>query len=623
MVAKERELELLDEQFELVRDFACPPKPISLPDYRQQKYQMEISPRDSANIPQEFTTRHLVSSTSPDSSDLTNVNVEETAIVIETSTSALPPLERFAHYERLAQEAEVAFSTNNRNAWLVKLDTKLLGTSDNGGNESKDDLWSLLDWILASSELAEQEVSTKQRIDRVLATLGRLSVYWYFRIEKLDKDETTIGRALKYLDRALERPNQEKWARGIALFGAGLLYRATGDLYTADKRLDEGENLLREGLGKLDPSKNNEIRSRIQLYLAFTLTFRGLIVRDRPDNSAAAKYIDEALGMFRGDLRSRWGEALALTYRGTIALSQIIRKIKESEEKRKLHKGGTNLITRLERAITDLEESERLFQEIGDPWGYNQVLIYLAISRYQIDRCNEAVDAANDDKAKRRYYEEARRLFVRFLERYRGGNPSTYNLRGIARSLCGLAAVAQKQGHPIRAMHLLGAAKAVRMDYLHSDRIHRDISEYLETARRASDVIGDKATALDALNAGSMMVHVIPLETSIDKVIAYAIRPNLEIVHIDVYAHHSGSQELCEYCGGPAEETSRPHESWGNQIIVRTEKLAGYRCKDCGSEWLDSSAVAEFLKKALGIIEPTNDASTARVLRRELLVALS
>ncbi len=476
----------------------------------------------------------------------------------------------------------------------------------------KEELWYILDWILASSG---KTAADRKLFDKIQATLGRLSIYSYFRAEKSHEDEDEIAHTLKYLDKALARPNLDMWARGIALFGAGLLCRATGDLYIAQIRLKESEEIFRRELELKKVSSDSERISKTQLYLAFVLAFLSLVDRDSPDNSDAIRHIDESLSILKNDLRFSWGEALARTYRGTILLSQIIQAIKNSEKNGNLNKEGSRFVKKVQQAIEELEASERQFREEGDSWGINQTLIYLGICTYQIARCEEAM---GKETVKQRY-EEAREIFVSFLERYRGGRLDSYNMRGIARSLCGLAAVANKQGMPSQAMTLLGAAKTIRMDYLHADRVLRDISEYLDIAKTARNLIGDKAKVRAALDEGSRMVD----ETTIDQVIAYAIRPNLETKPVTVDMHHTMGDVLCEYCGSPTKKTYRPQECWGKHVIVSTEKLASYKCTNCGLETLDAGAAVEFLKKATSIIENTDDQSTVKLLKQELLVIQS
>lgn len=520
-------------------------------------------------------------------------------------------IERFAEYERLAQEVENVFWTVNRGVWIEQLDRELSGKSSTSDEETKGDLWHILDWILASSENTENELLTKKLLDRVLATLGRLSLYWYFRAEKMHGDEDEATYALKYLDKALERPNRSKLARGIALFGAGLLYRATGDLYAAHRRLKKSEQEFQAELGNKNSNAQQQVKTLT--YLAFVQAFRGLVDRDRSDNKDALRYIDSSLNIFKNDLRFLWGEALTRSYRASILVSHAIRAIKDAEESGDTNKADTyNIINTLRGAIEELTLSEEQFRTVGDPWGTDQTLIYRGIAIYQLARCEESLGM---ETSKQRY-EEARKTFVDFLNRSIGVE---YNVRGIARCLCGLAAIAINQDMPQRAMNLLGAAKAIRIDYLHADRVLRDISEYLDTAGRAADLIGDKTAALAALTQGSTMVR----DVGIDKIIAFAVRPNLPIHSITVDTGHITGQMFCGMCGGSVEQTYRSQECWGKRVIVMAEKIPTYRCVNCGIESLDADAAAAFLRETIREIEATGDADTVRSLQRQLLVVQS
>lgn len=94
--------------------------------------------------------------------------------------------------------------------------------------------------------------------------------------------------------------------------------------------------------------------------------------------------------------------------------------------------------------------------------------------------------------------------------------------------------------------------------------------------------------------------------------------PPVETFRLDI-PHHSPC--ACPLCGEPMQEITVTRERWSQNLIVRAENVAAYRCEADDFEQSDLSAHIAFLSGALERIAPTADSQGAEALRFELNAA--
>jgi predicted ATPase len=325
--------------------------------------------------------------------------------------------ERHAQYFlRLAEEAEPdLYRPTERDSWLERL-------------ESEDaNLRVALAWCEAKQD----------RVEAGLRLAGALAFYWYLR-GALHEGRTWLEALLAH-----STSSDRSVARGLALYGVGLLAWFAGDFAAAATQEEEALSIAQEVGDK-----------HVIAYAGLTL---GLIRLRQEDSEAARCLFAESHSLFR-ELGDAWGEALVLFILGYAA----------------------SYIGDLATARAQLEESVRLFQEQGDVLYASLVLSTLqglastqgdqeqARSLYEQalphmqqahDRGRIGLFQINMGELYHRYGEEhmVQASYREGLRLWQEMHQVEQQL-GIVKGLAGLAEMAAAQGQAERAGRLFGAA---------------------------------------------------------------------------------------------------------------------------------------------------------------------
>ncbi|MGI8827118.1 MAG: ATP-binding protein [Chloroflexota bacterium] len=353
-----------------------------------------------------------------------------------------------AFFLSLAEEAEPHLTGAGRAGWLGRL------------HNAYGNLRAALAW------------STTETSDGTgLRLAGALSRFW------LHFGWPNEGRA--WLDAMLMRTDaaDRSAARGKALYGAGLLAWAQGDLQTANTRVEEGVRIFRalgSGVG-----------------IAAALRLLGLIRVGQGDSENALPLLEESRARFQqaGDT---WNEALVLYHLGWAA--SVL---------------GDRLAAR-----SSYEHSLDLFRRVGEPLGIAVVLNGLGVAaaaqgddetglamlmeslqiiRGETDQWDLAQLLLNVGTAWLRQGDDqqAQDLFAEGLQVYR----DIGHRAGIALSLAGLGRVAMAREQIERAGRLYGAAKALcpPTDPLLTDVREADLDRPVAEARGRPDAAAFEA----------------------------------------------------------------------------------------------------------------------------------
>jgi tetratricopeptide (TPR) repeat protein len=382
---------------------------------------------------------------------------------LETLGGAHDAHRRYAlYYLRLAEEAEPELIGQEQAVWLERLE------------QEHQNLRAALEWTLVGqgSELAG-EVETGARIAGALVRFWDMHGHWsegrrwlkavlarnaVLRLPSTLSAQVLLGagRLASFQDDrdeaqayfteslALYRQLGDKWGMTEALNGLALLATMRGDRVAARTLLEESLGLSRS-MGDLRGA-------------AKTLSNLAQLTIEMGDLEEAEAMQTEALGTFR-ELDDKWGMAVALENMGQLAAEQ-----------------GS-----YERAIHLLQESLLLTEELGDKARLSWVMgdlgiVWLALRDYEnaIDATGQALELFSEmgDKngqslanyilgVAKSYKEDlkgAESCFTRSLLICRQVEAAA----GCAPAVDGLAAVALKQGDPVRAARLLGISSALR-----------------------------------------------------------------------------------------------------------------------------------------------------------------
>ena len=276
-------------------------------------------------------------------------------------------------------------------------------------------------------------------------------------------------------------------ARGRALFGAGLLAWAEGDVEAATRCLEESLSICREAgdrrytsyaemiVGNILSRQGNNVQAR---HLseeshtrlkglgddawdeAFTLYDRGIIAYHSGDNAAARAHFEESLRLFRKIGEARYA-SLVLS-----ALLVIVASQGDEEMVRSLY-----------------QQSLPLMQQARNPG---------ALGLFLINNGEMWLRSYGDEPLAKVLY----RLGLSLWQDMQQGGQGI----GIVKALAGLAEMAAAQGKAERAGRLFGAAAHL----LPSDSLERqDVSGRVATAR----VKLDAATFEAGLRTGQAMIQ--------------------------------------------------------------------------------------------------------------------
>jgi hypothetical protein len=485
------------------------------------------------------------------------------------------------------QKAEDKFPSSQRDKWLGLI------------REKYKEIESALQWGLENNDKNTLELA------------GMLTTYWFFTdcyVEGLEWLEKVIKSAEK------QAPSS---ALATAYFGAGLLYRAKGNLGKAHEYLSKSVELLAQEIPQNDDMTRLEVIVRRN---AFALAFLALTERDKPENKNAIEHIQQSLQLFSRNRQyswGTWGEALARSYLGMVTL-RIARDTAKS--KRDLQKAKYIV----EASVEDLKASLTTFRHLRDHWGIGQAIIYLGVAAYQLALYEEN---AVTSPASLDHKEQAREYFKAYLNYLVSLPPSIEgseevvrtidNKRGLARCLCGLAALASKQGKPEVALKLLGAAEARRKE-LHAELVVNDILGYMETFNSAySQARRNPYRSLDARDAYEIGEHM-----TVREAIEFAVRYALPVKRISLSVPGTlRTQTSCVFCGGIVRGIERRQEYWSKDVTYEAY-LPSEQCEDCGIEGADLDAYIDFLSRVLNDIEHSRgDPSEINMLQAELIVA--
>jgi non-specific serine/threonine protein kinase len=195
--------------------------------------------------------------------------------LIEAGNSEQIRGRHFEFFLQLAEQVEPYVREPQLPVYLNQLETE------------HDNLRAALEWSLAQANYGEA----------ILRMTGALFPFWD------QQDHGTEGRA--WLARTLANPAAPSVgaARAKALYGAGCLAGAEGDITAARTFLEESVELWR-ALGTVG-----------LVGLAHTLSFLGQMMRGLGDPATARAHISEAITLFR-EQHQQWGLAWALSYMG-------------------------------------------------------------------------------------------------------------------------------------------------------------------------------------------------------------------------------------------------------------------------------------------------------------------
>jgi predicted ATPase/transcriptional regulator with XRE-family HTH domain len=368
--------------------------------------------------------------------------------------------ERHAHYFlTLAEEAEIHLTRPEQEVWLERL------------SREEANLRAALAWCKA----------TPDAVETGLRLAGALCYYWFL--------QSALREGRMWLEAMLARTGStdRSVVRGRALFGAGLLAWAEGDVEAATRCLEESLSICRE--------------AGDQRYTSYAEMILGNVLSRQGNNVQARHLSEESHSRLKGLGDDAWDEAFTLYDRGMIAY----------------HSGDPAT------ARAHFEESVRLFRKLGEARYASLVLSFLLV----------IVASQGDEEMVRSLYQQSLTLMQQarnpgalglflinngemWLHSY-GDEPLAkvlYRLGlslwqdmqqggqgiGIVKALAGLAEVAAAQGKAERAGRLFGAAAHL----LPSNSLERqDVNGRVAAAR----VKLDAATFEAGLCAGQAMIQ--------------------------------------------------------------------------------------------------------------------
>ena len=368
--------------------------------------------------------------------------------------------ERHAHYFlTVAEEAELHLTRPEQEVWQERL------------SREEANLRAALAWCKATPDAVEMG----------LRLAGALCYYWFL--------QSSLREGRTWLEAMLARTGStdRSAARGRALFGAGLLAWAEGDIEAATRCLEESLSICREAgdrrytsyaemiVGNILSRQGNNVQAR---HLseeshtrlkglgddawdeAFTLYDRGMIAYHSGDPAAARAHFEESLRLFRklGEVRHA---SLALSFLLVIVASQ----------------GDEEMVRSL------YQQSLTLMQQARNPG---------ALGLFLINNGEMWLHSYGDEPLAQVLY----RLGLSLWRDMQQGGQGI----GILKALAGLAEVAAAQGKAERAGRLFGAAAHL----LPSDSLERqDVNGRVAASR----VKLDAATFEAGLRAGQAMIQ--------------------------------------------------------------------------------------------------------------------
>jgi predicted ATPase len=330
----------------------------------------------------------------------------------------------YAYYLGLAEEAAPRLKTAEQMAWLPRLEAE------------QANLLAALEWSLGSEA---QGPAAYLRLATALEWIWWLQGSWRLARDRL---EVVLSHTRK-----LESPDPRLHAR--LLNALGFLSECTGSSARALEVLRESEAICRA---------TGDVEN-----LAFALAYTGEVLTWEADPKLAVAPLEECLALFRSQGPSAsWGHALALKYLAEAIFFQ--------------HD--------LDRADSLLQESTRLFRQIGERWGLSNTLesnAAVALRQGSFERAqallkeglalqqevnypfgwvhvfNRLGRAVYDARAQADVDRETALLAECLALAQAVDHPW-----GMADSLRWLAEQVMAQGQPLRAARLLGAAEALR-----------------------------------------------------------------------------------------------------------------------------------------------------------------
>jgi predicted ATPase len=345
--------------------------------------------------------------------------------------------ERHAQYFlRLAEEAWPHLYSPERDNWLERLEREDAN----------------LRAVLAWSEAKQDAVDTGLRL------AGALAVHWYLH--------GSLHEGRMWLEAMLARTGStdRSAARGRALYGAGFLAWAQGDLEAASSRAEEALSIRREVGDKR--------------WTAYAIMLLGLVRFTQGNMEVARSLLEESHSLTK-ELGDAWGQALTLYQLGNAALRSGDRA----------------------RAYAHFEESLRLFQEQGDA-------LYTAMV---LSALEGTVSSQGDQERASSLYQQSLPLMRQALNRgvlgqyliyggdlwlHRWGDKQQAKVHyseglslwqelqhveqgiDIVKGLAGLAEVAAAQGQAERAGRLFGAAsRLLPASSTYQEEVHRRSTE--------------------------------------------------------------------------------------------------------------------------------------------------
>ena len=368
--------------------------------------------------------------------------------------------ERHAHYFlTVAEEAEIHLTRPEQEVWQERL------------SREEANLRAALTWCK----------TTPDAVEIGLRLAGALCYYWFL--------QSTLHEGSTWLEAMLARTGNtdRSDARGRALFGAGLMAWAVGDVEAATRCLEESQSICREAgdqrytsyaemiLGNVLSRQGNNVQAR---HLseeshsrlkglgddawdeAFTLYDRGINAYHSGDPAAARAHFEESLRLFRKIREARYA-SLVLSFLLVIVASQ----------------GDKEMVRSLS------QQSLPLMQQARKPG---------ALGLFLINNGEMWLHSYGDEPLAKVLY----RLGLSLWQDMQQGGQGI----GIVKALAGLAEVAAAQGKAERAGRLFGAAAHL----LPSDSLElQDVNGRVAAAR----VKLDAATFEAGLCAGQAMTQ--------------------------------------------------------------------------------------------------------------------
>jgi predicted ATPase len=407
-------------------------------------------------------------------------NAESRYVMLETireyareklASSSEEPAVRRAHAAYclvLAEENATAQSSEEGQSWVERF------------NAENDNFRAALEWLIATRE-----------VDWGLRLGAGLFRFWETR-EYLAEGREWLAKLL-----AIPGAGSPTKVRLRALFAAGILATAQGDNRSADAQLNESLGVAhqlqdKQGVAVALNALAVVARDQNALVVAHTLFEESLVLwRELGDQRAVARALSnlanvlkmegdyararslhaECFGIFE-NLNDRTGVAWALNYQGDAARAQ----------------GDSELAVQMCRQALDI------FREAGDRWGVAATLADLG---------NLAKEQGKHAEAQI-FYCESLKVFQDLSHK-----------RGIARVLECFAGAAAAQSQPARALHLAGAAAALRqtIGVPLSPQEQSRLEAYLAPARQ---MLSNDAGAKEWLTGWA---------SPIEKVVAEALQP--------------------------------------------------------------------------------------------------